>query len=86
MAQTGQGESEGVLGHRLCVGPFGARPDPFVVQETGLGHPLHTGKRELHPPGCGDLAQPRREAGHVRRVEPHQTVRTVGQIDDYAAS
>ena len=69
VAEPGQRQGERMLGHRLGVGTLGARPDPGVVEQPGLGHPLHAGERELHPPGVRHLpshpASPPRPTGRA---------------------
>jgi hypothetical protein len=81
VAQAGQGQSEGMLGHRLGVGTLGTRPDSRVIEQAGLRHPLDAGEGQLDPPGIGHLGQPGGEPGHVGRVQPYQAVRPVVAVD-----
>ena len=57
LAQAGQGEGQGVLGHGLGKGPFGARPghagSPGVPEHTRLRQPLDPGHGQLHPAHLG---------------------------------
>ena len=86
VAQTRQGQGQGVLGHRLGVGALGARPDPVIVEQAGLGHPLDPGEGQLHPAGVGHLGQPHGQAVDIPRVQPHQAVGSVVQSDHLAPS
>ena len=72
LAQPGQHQGQGVLGHRLGERALGGGPAPLPVDDARLERPLGPGLRQLHP---GDLRlglQHAVQVGHGSPVGPDQ--------------
>ncbi len=86
MAEPGQGQGQGVLGHRLGVGALGARPGVVVIDEPEGQDLLHPGEGQLHPAETRGRRHLVGEALHVGRIQPHQGFGPLADVDQRAAS
>ena len=70
-----------MLGHRLGVHPFAARPDAAVGEDLRGDEVLDAGPRQLHPPDVRPAGEDFSQALHVEGMGPDEGLGVLGRDD-----